>query len=52
MARPPMPSSGRVARLYSTPSGRLTTSVSGRPGLATPLASRSSAVANTVSPER
>ena len=31
--RPPSPWSARVARLYSTPSGRLTTSVSGRPGL-------------------
>ena len=36
-ARPPRPSSGSVARLYSTPSGRLTTRVSGRPVRATPF---------------
>ena len=50
--RPPSPSSASVARLYSTPSGRLTTSVSGKPVFASPLESRSSAVTKTVSPER
>ena len=44
VARPPKPSSARVMRLCSTPSGRVTTRVSGTPAAAMALRSRTRAV--------